>query len=139
MSNTENQVNKMSTSKTAKNNNISPLTQNEIADGWNLVLPKNNNKTTTHHFSVYLSQLPVHLWKHLELVEDKNGSEHYKTIQDKIYYYSVKMSKYDDQIKELYNQVMSDTPSITRITELYNELEQNRVKGWVMIKAKEMI
>ncbi len=118
---------------------INPLTQEELADGWNLVLPRETKDSTIHHFSVYLSQLPPHLWSFLKTVYDENGSEHYGTIRDNIYHYSIKSSKYDDLVLKLYKLVMQDFPCKDAVGKLYSQLEQQRVKGWVMIRAKKYL
>lgn len=118
---------------------INNLTQEEMADNWQLVLPEKQKVTTTHHFSVYLSQLPPHLWKLLRTNVDANNSEHYETIYDNIYQYSVKMSKFDDDLRALYNLVTASQPDLKQITQLVEELEKQRVKGWLMIRAKKLL
>ncbi len=118
---------------------VNPLTQEELADGWNLVLPRETKDSTIHHFSVYLSQLPPHLWSFLKIVYDQSGGEHYGTIRDNIYHYSIKSSKYDDDIKKLYKLVMQDYPCKDAVSKLHTHLEQQRVKGWVMIRAKKYL
>lgn len=118
---------------------VNPLTQEELAEGWRLVLPSDKNDATIHHFNIYLSQLPWHLWKSLKPLYDEDGNMCYETIRDNIYHYTVKPSKYDDLVLQLYRLVMCNSPIKQTIQKVYNELEQNRVKGWVMLKAKQLL
>ena len=57
---------------------VDPLTQTDMADGWNMVLPRKNKSSTRHHFNIMLSQLPVHLWYRVE----KDNDEYYYNISD---------------------------------------------------------
>ncbi len=117
---------------------INPPTQEELAEGWQLVVPHKGKNSTIHHFSVYLSQLPPYLWKSLQKTWDDN-SEQYKTIEDGIYQYSVKMSKHDDQIQQLYELVIKHYPNKSEVSKVYDYLEKQRVKGWLMLRAKNII
>ncbi len=117
---------------------INPLSQDELADGWRLVLPKRGRKSTVHHFSIYLSQLPPYLWKFLQTSWTDNV-EYYDTINDGIYQYTVKMSKHDEDIRKLYKLVMNQCPDKEKIAPLYDHLEKQRVKGWLMICASNIL
>ncbi len=118
---------------------VDPLTQDEYAEGWNLVLPKETKKSTTHHFSIYLSQLPPHLWHAVRLEYDHEGNEHYSTIFDNIYNYTVKQSRSDNDVFKLYKLVCQNYPNLQKVEHLYKTLEQQRVKGWVMTRAKSLL
>jgi hypothetical protein len=118
---------------------INPLTQEELAEGWKMVLPRPKLDSTIHHFNVYKSQLPFHLWKKLKGFHNEDNEEEYSDIRNKIYTYSVKPSKYDDLVTELGRCVLARNPNLSRIRELTNELEQHRVKGWVMIRARTLL
>ena len=65
---------------------VDPLTQSDYADGWCMVLPKANKLSTKHHFSVFLSQLPPHLWSKVRYDSKYN----YLPIEDNIYFYTLK-------------------------------------------------
>lgn len=112
---------------------VNPLSQEDIAEGWSLVLPRANKKSTTHHFSVYLSQLPPHLWNRVFI--DASKPDSYYEIKDKIYTYSVKMSKHDGEIKKLKKLVMAKYHDVDAITKQFKLLQSARVKGWVMTRA----
>ncbi len=118
---------------------VDPLTQDEYAEGWNLVLPKETKKSTTHHFSIYLSQLPPHLWNAVRLEYDHDGNEHYSTIFDNIYNYTVRQSKSDSDVLKLYKLVTQNYPNLSNVEYLYKTLEQQRVRGWVMTRAKSLL
>jgi hypothetical protein len=117
---------------------VNPPTQEELADGWRLIVPHRSKNSTVHHFSVYLSQLPPYLWKAL-CSSWTDDTEHYNFIDDGIYQYSVKMSKHDEDIKKLFSHVMKQYPNKSQVAKLYNHLEKQRVKGWLMIRAKNII
>lgn len=146
---------------------ISPLTQDEIADGWQLVLPGANKKKPLHNFSIYLSQLPHHLWHKLKhetfygdddkyiykVLDEKTGQEvervgyksmsiyedKYAIITDKIYSYYIKHSKHDKKVVKLYEEIMKDVPNKDVVRSLYNHLDKQRIKGWIMTRASQMI
>jgi hypothetical protein len=126
--------------KTLNNNTIShiinPLTQEELSDDWQLVVPCQTKKTTIHHFSVYLSYLPSYLWKYLNksLIDNKQ----YKTINYGIYKYSIKISKYDNDIIKLYNLIIKQYSNKNQIKLLYNYLKNKQVNGWVMMRAMKL-
>jgi len=117
---------------------VNPTTQEELAKGWRLVVPHKSKKSTIHHFSVYLSQLPPYLWKSLHTTNDHN-TERYKTIEDGIYQYTVKMSKHDDDIQTLYKLVMEQYPDKAEVSKVYDYLEKHRIKGWVMLRAMNVL
>jgi len=116
---------------------IEPLTQNELADNWRLVLPKRDKSVTRHHFNIFLAQLPFHLWGRLF----KENNEYYKEIRDNIYYYSVKVSDNDELVRRLYN--LLNTPDyrvhLDEINKLYSHLYKENVRGCLMIKAKSLL
>ncbi len=116
---------------------VNPLSQEDIADGWYQVLPKPNKTSTTHHFSVYLSQLPPHLWSRVRA--DKDKTDTYRLIKDKIYTYSVKVSKHDDEIRKMYKLVRTTYPNVEEITKQFKLLQSARVKGWVMTRAHHIM
>jgi hypothetical protein len=122
---------------------VEPLSQEDIAAGWNLVTPTKTDDGTIFHFSVYLSQLPPHLWSKLRHVTNENNIQidEYKNIKDKIYFYSVKYSKSDYYAKQLYQLVMSEHyyANKSKIADLVHKLEKQNVKGWLMIKARSML
>jgi hypothetical protein len=126
--------------KTVNNNKVqyivNQLTQEEMAEGWQLVVPRLKSKSTLHHFSIYLSQLPPHLWKKLYLSYTDNV-KHYNIIKDGVYHYNVKLSKYDNDIKKMMKSINKyDYDSAHK---LYNHLEKQRIKGWVMFYAKNKL
>jgi hypothetical protein len=116
---------------------IEPLSQNDMADDWQLVLPTTKKNSTKHHFNIYLSQLPKHLWNRLE----KENNEYYKTIKDNIYNYSVKISDTDNYMFRLFNilNTVDYRVHYDEIKELYSLLYKMNVRGWIMIKTKNLI
>lgn len=117
---------------------VKPLSQADLADGWIQIVRK--RKKNTHHFSIYLSQLPLHLWHKIKRTYTSDvNKDYYKTLRNGSYHYTIKHSKYDEETFELYRNVMCKTPDLAKISNLYKFLDENRVKGCVMIKAKNMI
>jgi hypothetical protein len=115
---------------------VKPLSQEELADGWLQV--SNQKYNTIHHCSIYLSQLPMNLWNRIKRTySTQKNSDYYKKIKNNNYHYTIKYSSSDELILELYKYVMCNNLDKTR--ELYKKLDENRVKGWLMIRARNMI
>jgi hypothetical protein len=114
------------------------LNQEELSDGWLQVFNK-QRKYMIHHFSIYLSQLPMNLWSKVKRTYTHDSDkDYYRKIKISNYHYSIKFSGNDELVFELYRNMMSTTPNLDRIRELYKSLDENRVKGWLMIRAMKM-
>ena len=117
---------------------IKPLTQDLIAEGWQLVIPGYQSGQPVHHWSVTLAQLPPHLWIKLK-VDYKDGKEYIPIIKDGIYYYSINSTKYDNDLKKLYCELQKGYNCNTKtIQELLKSIDNN-VNGWLIIRAKMFI
>lgn len=117
---------------------VKPLNQQELSDGWLRSVPRNNSNI--HHFSIYLSQLPMNLWYKVRRTHTKDkNKDYYKCIKNSNYHYTIKNSVNDEIIFELFRNIMSKTPNINKINNLYKILNENRVKGWLMVRAQNMI
>lgn len=116
---------------------VSPLSQEEIADGWKQVLPKAHPSTKTHQFKIYLSQLPPHLWGKIKWNTDI--IETYPQISDRIYKYTIKKTKYDLHILQLYNHINQKYISFDELQKQVNYLQSNHIKGWVILKALSIL
>jgi hypothetical protein len=112
-----------------------PLSQTELADDWRQKVPKYNKQKTLHHFSVKLTELPFNLWNKLKY----NNEDIFYYIKDGIYEYSVVKTEYDDNILDLYNQLYKSNKNLLKVKELYDVLNNNDYKGWLMLKAKKLI
>jgi hypothetical protein len=118
---------------------VKPITQDDIAEGWQATLPKIRKRQPIHHWSVTLAQLPPHLWHKYRIDYDENGKEFYPSIQDGIYRYSVNETKYDLILKQLYAEMMKGyTANNEIIKDLLKSLE-NQVNGWLIIRAKKYV
>ena len=114
---------------------IKPLTQDEIADGWQLNLP--GDKFPVHHWSLTLAQLPPHLWKKLR-VDYKDGKDFIPIIKDNIYHYSINSTKYDTDLKLLYSELSKGlNANLEKIKELLEKCDN--INGWLIIRAKKFI
>lgn len=119
---------------------VNHISQEEMADGWRMVLPRPSKNRPVHHYSVYLSQLPEHLWRHLKLYTNSEGVEQYRMLRDKIYHYSVKRTPDDDLLLDLYREVTKRSLNVVHIRELLNTIDLQNYKhgGWLMIRAKKI-
>jgi hypothetical protein len=117
---------------------VKPLTQDEIADGWQLNVPKYQPLQPVHHWSVTLSQLPPHLWKKLQ-IDYKDNKPYIPIIKDGIYYYSINSTKHDNDLKSLYYEMQKgDNANIQTIKELLKNID-NEINGWLIIRAKKFV
>jgi hypothetical protein len=139
---------------------VNPLTQHEIANDWRLVLPrkkvinklitKNNDekklrKTNESFFKINLAQLPPHLFNKYRPVYRKKNFIHY-IARDNCYVYIVHPTPVDNEIKklvyylELYKLSTSNISDehILDIKKCLTALDENDVKGWVVLKASRL-
>jgi hypothetical protein len=115
-----------------------PPTQEELADSWRPNLPRNARNQPIHHWSVTLAQLPPYLWcKNKKTVQD--GKEVYPIIKDGIYYYSVNPTKYDSELKSLYQELMKGYKADKDEIKILLEKLDNQVNGWLIIRAKRFM
>ena len=120
---------------TDNENQLLPLTQDELADGWKQKVPKKKKNNTIHHFSIKLEELPSHLWKKLKYDKTNN----FYNVKDGVYEYSIVKTELDNDIYKLYTLVLSDNLDKTLVRELYDKLESQDINGWLMIHAKKLI
>ena len=112
-----------------------PLTQKEIANGWKQKMPKCNKKSTQHHFSISLDELPFNLWNKINKYD---SNDDYYIVKNNIYIYSIAKTEYDNLLFDLYTEVIKYVPNINIIKQLYDELK-TKFDGWLIIKAEQII
>ena len=130
---------------------IKPLSQNELAQGWQLVVPKrryrytyvtdeyNNNvlkkNTNIYHSKINLAQLPRHLWHKRRLLHNGNSK-----VCDASHYYYIETSNIDTEVIELVNLLEQpyDINKKEQVISLISTLKENDVYGWPVIKATDM-
>jgi hypothetical protein len=56
-----------------------------------------------------------------------------------IYLYTLKKTDADEQLFALYELLDKNCNKIDSILQLYNELNKQNVRGWIMLKAKSLI
>ena len=132
---------------------VNPLSQSELADGWEQVVPRprsklyfvtrngsnlRRTKKLKHYFKIDLSKLPENLWGKLKQVYEE-GIYSYSIVENKRFVYIVNPSVVDDEIKELKNLISKDNFDQERAMELLQILEDNDIHGWVIIRAKNRI
>ena len=136
---------------------ISPLSQQELAEGWRLVLPKrikknnNNNedinirKTNKSFFKINLAQLPPHLFNRLKSIYREGGFLHY-IVHDNCYVYIVNPTQVDNEIKNLFKYCQLYDSGFTLFTDEENKEIKNSlfnvneldIKGWVVMKSNRL-
>ena len=52
---------------------------------------------------------------------------------------NIKLTKHDRYVFALYEQVMKQYPDYDKVIQLYDYLDQYRIKGWIMTLAKNML
>ena len=107
---------------------FSLLSQEEIANDWKTVVKKKKYKEFVET-TIYLSELPPHLWNKIN--ED--------IIIDGPFKYKLNKTPHDDKIKELYNEINKDIKNINLIKELYNYCVSINISSWITIRAREII
>jgi hypothetical protein len=82
----------------------------------------------------------MNLWSKIQrtYTTDKT-KDYYNIIKNGNYYYTIKYSVNDDMIFELYKNIMCTRRDIKKIKDIYNKLDTNRVKGWIMIHTLDII
>lgn len=127
---------------------VKPLSQNELAQGWKLVVPRMKrvrkeqvdelgNNTVRVSSNVYrskinLSQLPGYLWHKV-----KDGKTR---ITDKAHHYYIEPSSVDNEIKKLVGLLSRpySVENTEQVKSLLEVLQENDVYGWPVIVATEL-
>jgi hypothetical protein len=147
--------------KNTKTHTVSPLSQQELANGWRLVLPKkkminvikkneNNEeisvrKTNESFFKINLSQLPPYLFSKLKNLYRGELLSQY-TARDNCYIYIVNLTPVDNEIRKLFNYCQNYDNGMTlfsdsdkeEIRECLSVVNEHEIKGWVVMKANRL-
>ena len=122
---------------------IKPLSQIDLANGWQLIVPRKINitknsidnkgntiiKVTSNivHSKINLAQLPRHLWSKLR------GSK----VMDHSHYYYIEPTNVDSEITQLV-EILDKPVDTAQISKLLDILKENNIQGWCVIKANMM-
>jgi hypothetical protein len=135
---------------------IRHLNDEEMADGWRLVLPNyilrtaekpdnDNDKQIYnrhwkfHKFNVHLGQVPYHLMFKMKKVYNDDKLVGYY-VRNKIYGYRVSLSDVDKEILNLAKVLHYRCPNYNRVKKLVKIIQSNGVKnGWVLLKANKFL
>lgn len=147
--------------KNSKIETVLHLSQQELADGWRLVLPKrtkksiikknNNNKdinirkTNESFFKINLAQLPPHLFNRLKSICREGHILHY-IVRDNCYVYIVNPTPVDNEIKNLFEYCQLYDRGFTLFTDEQNKeiknclfnVNEQEIKGWVVMKSNRL-
>ena len=116
---------------------VNYLTQNDLAEGWIQILPKNSKKNI-NHFNVTLAFLPEHLWYKLHKYT-KNGEDIYKVIKDGVTRYTIDESNQDFIMINLFNEIHKIKPSCELIKNYINQLDESQYNSWLVIRANNYL
>lgn len=140
---------------------VSPLSQQEIANGWRLALPSRKMVTVTmkkedgteevvrkpndSYFKINLAQLPPHLYGKLRNVYRRGQLSHFQA-RDKCYTYIVHPTPVDEEIRKLgYYCDRHDNGFILFTPEQKEEIRsclasvnENEIRGWVVMKSNRL-
>lgn len=114
---------------------INFLSQNDLADGWTTVV-KRKKYNTILETTIYLSELPPHLWSQISL---SNITDDKILVKDKAFKYNIIKTQHDDKVLELYNEINKEYYNLNKIKELYNYCKHNNIAGWIMIKTETIL
>ena len=131
---------------------VSNLTDDELAENWQLNLPKKlfvkstdyNKKVTVkrvrnfHTFNINMSELPYHLRGKLSPKFENNVLTSYEAT-DNIYKYRIMATDMDDRILRLAKMLNSYKVDSNEVKQCVVEMEKNNMKGWVLKKAKKYL
>ena len=138
--------------KEFKEMKVSNLTDDELAENWQLKLPKklfvkskdsNNNVTVKrvknfHTFNINMSELPYHLMGKLLPKFENNILTSYEAT-DNIYKYRIMATDMDDRILRLARMLNSYKVDSNEVKQCVVEMEKNNMKGWVLKKAQKYL
>lgn len=135
---------------------VNPLTQKELANGWQLVIPKvKSTRVRISHgdrifykykknykiFRSTLAQLPEYLWSRLSM-RFEYGEYSHSIAKDGMYLYIVKETPIDTEIRRLYEMCFYakyDSQAIDEMNSLIQVLGDNNVSGWVPLRAQMIV
>ena len=140
---------------------VNPLSQQELGNGWRLVVPKKRNrivtvksdsgenikirKTNESFFKINLAQLPPYLFNNLKTIYKKDENVSYRA-RDRSYVYLVQSTPVDQEIRKLFNYCNKyencvnnlNNEQITEIKECLQKLDDEEINGWVVSKSKRL-
>lgn len=116
-----------------KYDEIKYLTQSELSEGWNQVMPNYTNKKLINHFNIILAFLPEHLW--LKIKKTKmNRQIKYKNTK-----YTISETNQDDLMISLYEEISKHNPNKLILKNLIDELDETLYSSWLALRGKYYI
>ena len=114
------------------------LTQHELAEGWQQVVPSSGEKKLINHFSVTLAFLPEQFWRRLQKVRS-GGDDSYRVIVDGITRYTIIETNQDDIMINLYNELHKRHPNVLLLNNYISDLDVSQHTSWLVLRAKHYV
>ena len=126
---------------------IRHLNDEEMSDGWRLVLPNyilrtrkdsdNNKNTIDMKFTInmHLGQSYHLMFKVKEVYNDDKLVGYY--VRDKIYEYRISLSEVDKDILNLAKVLHHPCPNVRRVKDLVKIIQLKELRRWVLLKANK--
>jgi len=118
--------------KSGEYTEIKYLSQHELSEGWQQVIPNSNKKKLMNHFSVTLAYLPEQYWKR---IEKKNN----KIIINGITKYTIIETNQDEFMIKLFNELSLLNPNVEILEKCLANLDNSQHSSWLVIRAKYYI
>jgi len=117
---------------------IKYLSQQEIADGWEQVIPYYKDKRLNNYLNVTLAFLPEKLWCKLHKIKT-NGEELYKVIKDGLTQYTIIESNQDEIMFSLFEEIHKIIPNKELIQKYIDNIDSSQYTSWLILRATHII
>jgi hypothetical protein len=114
------------------------LSQQEIADGWEQVIPYYKDKRLHNQINVTLAFLPEKFWYRLKK-RYNNNEESYKTIKDGLTHYTIIESNQDEVMFLLFKEIHKFCPNKDLIQSYIDNIDPSQYTSWLILRAKHII
>jgi len=122
----------------SKFNEVKYLSQQELADGWEQVIPDYKDKRLHNYLNVTLAFLPEKFWFNLKK-KYNNGEESYKVIHDGLTKYTIIESNQDELMISLFKEIHKINPNKKLIQSYIDNIDSSQYTSWLILRAKHII
>lgn len=111
------------------------LSQQELAEGWEQIIPYSGEKKLINHFSVTLAFLPKKFWNKLK----KDNSNIYNVIKDGVTRYTIIETNQDEIMIKLFNEINKNNFDNNLISQYISELDTSQHSSWLVLRAQHIL